>query len=193
MNRRTLALLATIVMATATVGWSKDSSPEASAPHQGSEAKADEKPSANKADHAHKNGKGHGPHDGVLTRLGDGLGFAEVKLHDDKGDLEVWLAKDEKILKVLDLPLDAEIKVVFTDKDDKLAILKVRNTKHNEDEDGTPNIRDGKTNYFIYPGDSGESSEWLQGKTFKSKAILSFSLDGKTVTSAPFELTPHQH
>ena len=145
------------------------------------------------ATHAHDDGSGHGPHDGVLAPLSGGAGHAEIKLHDDKGDLEVWLAEDPKITRPIDLPLDTTVSITFKDKGGKVAALKVRNTKHNEDEDGTPNIREGKINYFIYPGEGGESSEWLMGKDFRSKATLTVTSGGKTLTTEEFELTPHHH
>ena len=150
-------------------------------------------PAQGGADHPHEDGQKHGPHDGVLAALAGGAGHAEIKLHDDKGDLEVWLAEDEKITRPIDLPLDTELSVTFADKGGKVATLKVRNTTHNEDEDGTPNIREARTNYFIYPGQGGESSDWLKGKGFRSKARLAFTREGKTIESAEFELTPHHH
>ena len=44
-------------------------------------------------DHAHEDT--HGPHDGVTTGFADGMGHLELKLHDDKGDLELWLYRDD--------------------------------------------------------------------------------------------------
>ena len=70
--------------------------------------------------HAHGEGHSHGdsPHDGVLAKLvgseGEPAGFIELKLHDDKGDLELWLMRDAELSQPFDVPLDATIDVTFT-------------------------------------------------------------------------------
>lgn len=191
MQRYFLVLLSLSLLASFAVGCSQKEAPKAekAAPAEKKVEAPKETPKAEPKGHAHQGG--HGPHDGVMAKLKDGAGYVEVKLHDDKGDLEVWLAQDEKIIKPIDLPLDAALSLTFKDKGDKVVKLKVRNQEHNEDEDGTPNIREGKTNYFIYPGDSGEPSDWLKGQGFKSNVSLSFSKDGKAMESEGFTLTPH--
>ena len=128
-----------------------------------------------------------------MAHLEGDAGHLELKLHDDKGDLELWLTEDEKGTAPIDLPLDAKISVTFVDMDNKVVTLAVRNTEKNEDEDGLPNIRDGKTNYFIFPGDTGADASWLQGKAFRAKVVVSFEHAGKTVKSEAFELAPHTH
>ena len=147
------------------------------------------------ADHDHDHGDAHGhdhtPHHGIVVPLESG--FAELKLHDDKGDLELWLTRDEAGSKPLDLPLDAEISVTFPDLDQKQVSLQVRNREKNEDEDGKANLRSGKTNYFIFPGDTGADASFLLGKDFVSEAVIKVSADGKTYETAPFELRPHTH
>lgn len=135
----------------------------------------------------------HGPHDGVVRGFADGLGHLELKLHDDKGDLELWLAKDEKMATPYDLPLDASITVTFADHGNKAVSLAVRNREQNEDEDGTPTLRDGKTNYFIFPGDTGADASWLMGADFVSQVTVKIEADGKTFVTQPFELRPHTH
>lgn len=135
-----------------------------------------------------------GPHTGFVVPVSgpDGAaGFAELKLHDDKGDLEIWLATDAAITAPLDLPLDAAIGVTFPEKG-KSAELRARNAEKNEDEDGNANVREGKTNYFIFPGATGADAEWLKGN-FRSQATIQFSDGGKTYSSAPFTLVPHTH
>lgn len=143
--------------------------------------------------HSHGEGAAHGPHDGALGALAGGHGFVELKLHDDKGDLELWLARDAAISEPIDLPLDAQPVVTFLDKDSKTATLAVRNREHNEDENGTPNIRDGRTHYFVFPGDSGEDAQWLEGKDFESRVVVRFEHEGQTLESEPFVLAPHGH
>ena len=45
--------------------------------------------------------------------------------------------------------------MTFVDVKGKVVELRVRNATKNEDEDGTANVRAGKTNYFIFPGETG--------------------------------------
>lgn len=142
------------------------------------------------ADHVHT------PHLGVMAPFSDGeqtLGVAELKLHDDKGDLELWLTRDEEGTQPFDLPLDSVITVTFPGLDNKAVELRVRNRERNEDEDGKGNIRDGATNYFIFPGDSGEDASFLQGKTFAADVTVSFAGEEREWTTPVFELRPHVH
>ncbi|WP_145248778.1 hypothetical protein [Aeoliella mucimassa] len=157
------------------------------------------KPASGEFDESASGGHGHAhtPHDGMVAALlneaGSTVGFVELKLHDDKGDLELWLAKDREITQPMDLPVDTEVQVTFADFGDKTVTLSVRNKEKNEDEDGTPNLRNGKTNYFIFPGDSGQDPSWLMGKQFKSAVTVSLSADGVNYTSEQFTLVPHTH
>jgi hypothetical protein len=142
-------------------------------------------------------GHGHAhvetPHHGLMAVLENGAGHLELKLHDDKGDLELWLTKDAEGQQALDLPLDTVIRVTLIDKDNRTVELRVRNKERNEDEDDNTSIRNGKTNYFIYPGDTGADASWLQGKTFNSLAVVELEIDGKAVRSEEFSLAPHVH
>jgi hypothetical protein len=135
----------------------------------------------------------HGPHDGLVAQFFSGEEFpgrVEIKLHDDKGDLEVWLSTDEA--KPFDLPVTASIEIEFLDESKKVT-LRPRNTVKNEDEGGQPNIRDGKTNYFIFPSKSSEDASWLKGKDFKALVVVRFESDGKKYQSVNLELEPHTH
>lgn len=147
-------------------------------------------------EHAHGDHGEHGPHDGMVAAFmgpdGKEAGHIELKLHDDKGDLELWIATDDGITKPFDLPLDATIAVAFPSMS-KDVTLAVRNKDQNEDEDGAATVRDGKTNYFIFPGDTGADAAWLVGKDFKARVTVSFTLDGTAYTTKPFELVPHGH
>ncbi len=137
------------------------------------------------------------PHEGVVAAFKDAdgkpAGFLELKLHDDKGDLELWLAADEKIAQPFDASLDTKVQVKFIDKAGKTVELAPRNRNQNEDEDGHPNVRDGKTNYFIFPGETGQDAAWLMGAEFQSMVTATFAVDGKTYTSQGFLLVPHTH
>jgi hypothetical protein len=142
-------------------------------------------------------GHAHTPHDGVVAVLnaqpGGSAGFVELKLHDDKGDLELWLGKDREMTRPLDISADTVINVSFKDRPGKTATLAVRNNEQNEDEDGKPNLRGRKTNYFIFPGDSGQDPTWLMGKQFRSAVVVTFTADGKNYRSEEFVLVPHTH
>ncbi len=146
---------------------------------------------------------GHGhehasaPHHGVGAPFkgADGAvaGYVELKLHDDKGDLELWLTVDEAGHTPYDLPIDAGIQIVFSDVQGRDVTLRPRNTERNEDENGKPNVREGRTNYFIFPTSAGEDASWLQGKEFNSIVIVRFEREGNRMTSEEFVLTPHTH
>jgi hypothetical protein len=140
-------------------------------------------------------GHAHTPHDGVIATLSGASGesFVELKLHDDKGDLELWLAHDRQMTQPFDLPADTEITVTFKDVPGKTAVLAVRNNEDNEDEDGTANMRNGKTNYFIFPGDSGQDPAWLMGLEFRSAVMVTLTVEGKEYRSEEFLLVPHTH
>lgn len=144
-------------------------------------------------------GHGHehieGPHHGIpATFAGDGqAGHLELKLHDDKGDLELWLHRDAMFSQPLDLAIDSTIEIEFIDVGGKKVTLRPRNMTTNEDEHGTANIRDAQTNYFIFPSQPGEDASWLQGKRFQSIVIVRFQAAGKDITSEEFVLKPHVH
>jgi len=70
--------------------------------------------------------------------------------------------------------------------------LKVRNDDKNEDEDDKPNMRDGMTNYFVFPGDSDQDPSFLVGEKFRSTTTLTFKCGDKTYTAPEFVLVPHQ-
>ena len=160
-------------------------------------------------EHAHGEGEDH-PHgdgghdhggegsDGVVSQFSpegsdEQVGYLRLKLHDDKGDLELWLARDAEFAEPFDLPLDATPVVTFTDMDNRTTTLRVRNRDDNEDEDGKPNNRDGKTNYFIFPGDSGEDATWLKGSDFLATVKVAFEVEGQPHATAQFVLRPHTH
>ena len=147
-------------------------------------------------DHDHEHDHHTGPHDGMVSAFtgpNGAAGYVELKLHDDKGDLELWIAQDEKITKPMDLPIGSEITVTFTSPKATTVTLKARNQEKNEDEDGTANNRDGKTNYFIFPGDSGADAAWLTGTSFEGSVTVSFQDGATAYTTKAFELVPHTH
>lgn len=132
-------------------------------------------------------------HEGRVARLeapaGVHHGYVEVKLHDDKGDLELWLvgAKGGP----LDVPLSTSLTLTFSSPQAKVITAAPRDQGTNPDEDGKPNARSGATNYFIFPGDTGADATWLKGSDFKGVLTVSFPRDGVTLASPPFELRPH--
>ena len=79
-------------------------------------------------------------------------------------------------------------------RENKSIELADRNGDQNEDEDSTPNMRNGGTNYFIFPGESGQDPEWLVGETVKSwrgLVSMAFEANGKSYSCDPFVLVPH--
>jgi len=142
-----------------------------------------------------------GANDGYIFRLLDseeqGVGTVEIKLHDDKGDLEVWvnqggLAATMQGATPWDLPLESQLKISFPELD-KEVTLAVRDSETNADEAGKSMIRDGKTNYFIFPGDTGADASWLQGHHFEESAVLLLETEGTKATTGTIKLTPHGH
>ena len=53
-------------------------------------------------------------------------------------------------------------------------------------------MRDGGTNYFIFPGESGADQEWLKGEKWRGVATVAFEADGKSYACDPFVLVPHE-
>lgn len=157
----------------------------------------DKPPAPPKKDTGHGHDHGPGASAGVVARLtdpaGKDAGYVRLKLHDDKGDLEIWIAQDATISKPFDLSLDTKITVTFVDQGNRAVQLRVRNREKNEDEDGKPTARDGKTNYFIFPGDSGEDASWLKGAEFVATVKVSFESEGKAYSTPSFVLRPHTH
>ncbi len=146
----------------------------------------------NGGDHNHE----HTPHAGVIAPfMSDEMqtGFAELKLHDDKGDLELWLTTDKDGKQPFDLPLTSVIIVTFPELNNKWVQLRVRNSQTNEDEYGKANIRNGKTNYFIFPGETGADAKFLMGVDFATKATITFEAEGKIHNTKSFILSPHVH
>jgi len=122
---------------------------------------------------------------------GETVGFIELKLHDDAGDLELWICKDGAMTEPLDFPANTTITVTCPTYENKSAQLAVRNEDQNEDEEGNPTMRDGKTNYFIFPGESDQDPEWLIGDKFRSTTTVTFTSEGKTYNAPAFVLVPH--
>ena len=140
--------------------------------------------------------EGEGPNGGYLHPLkakGEEIGQIEIKLHDDAGDLEVWLTLGQTGDATLDLPLDTIVQIDFPEMEGRTVELKVRNTEKNEDENGASTIRDGKTNYFIFPGESGSDAAWLMGKDFSTPISVTISTGETSYQAGPFDLKPHVH
>ncbi|KAH8064207.1 hypothetical protein JL721_8350 [Aureococcus anophagefferens] len=70
--------------------------------------------------------------------------------------------------------------------------LGIRNLDSNEDEDGVPNMRDGETNYFIFPAVPGTDASWLKGTEWRAAVEVRISAgDGASLEAKPFILVPH--
>ena len=51
----------------------------------------------------------------------------------------------------------------------------MRDHERNEDESGNSTIVEAKTNYFVFPGETGVDATWLMGAEFAAKVELSFT------------------
>jgi len=133
---------------------------------------------------------------GIMSPLEDSegkvVGFLELKLHDDAGDLELWICSDGAMSQPLDFLADTTITATFATHSNRSVRLNVRNNDKNEDEDGNPTMRTGKTNYFIFPGESDQDPEFLIGEKFRSTTTLTFTCGNKAYTAPSFILVPHQ-
>ena len=129
-------------------------------------------------------------------------GFLELKLHGDAGDLELWLYANAggqtswqshtgKPVP-FDVPKDTVVRLSFPSHAGKTIELRVRNSDKNEDEEGTPNMRGSGTNYFIFPGESGQDPEWLKGEKWRGVVAVAFEAEGKSFACDPFVLVPHE-
>lgn len=147
--------------------------------------------------------------DGILSVLkatddAEWRGFLELKLHGDAGDLELYLyasAGEQSWGRShggkpvpLDVPKDTVVRLSFPSHEGKTVELRVRNDDQNEDEEGAPNMRDGGlTNYFIFPGESGQDPEWLKGEEWRGIVTVALeAADGKSFACDPFVLVPHE-
>jgi hypothetical protein len=130
-----------------------------------------------------------GPSGGVLAQLrdasGNPAGWAEVKLHGDAGDLELWLARDIRIASPLAVPVAAVAKLELAGPG-KTVELRARDAAANKDERGRVTVAEGRTHYLVFPGETDADASWLKGEDFRSRAKL--SVEGLT---AEFDLKPH--
>ena len=139
--------------------------------------------------HIHAN---EGPNSGFLFPIFDSkreqTGTVEIKLHDDAGDLEVWLKSGGYEGDPWRLPTDTTLTLNFPALN-KSVTLAVRDQDRNEDESGSSTIVEGNTNYFVFPGSTDEDASWLMGADFAAKVELRF----KEATTGSFVLRPHIH
>ncbi len=139
--------------------------------------------------HVHAN---EGPNSGFLFPVfddgGEQVGTIEIKLHDDAGDLEVWLTRGGYGGEPWRQPLDTTLSLNFHGRDQQLT-LAVRDRERNEDESGASTIHQGSTDYFVFPGNSGSDASWLMGADFAAKVELRFT----AATTGTFILRPHVH
>ncbi len=120
------------------------------------------------------------------------MGFAELKLYEGNGNLEIWFTDFGM---PLDFPASTKIEVIFTTPQAKTINLVVRNLDKNEDEDGRPNIRGDniyrKTNYFAFPGvQANPDPSWRMGRKFRGCVKIKFTIETVVYSCEPFFLTP---
>lgn len=136
-----------------------------------------------------------GSHSGVPVQLTSDraeIVFGELKLHDDKGDLELWLARDSSGEDPFRVPVSTTITLEVREPERRIT-LAPRDTTHNKDEAGTSRIVAGQTDYFVFPGESGADAAWLQGREFIAEVRLSSEISGTRFTSGWITLVPHHH
>ena len=124
----------------------------------------------------------------IFDDNGKQTGTVEIKLHDDAGDLEVWLKRGGYEGDPWLLPSKTMLTLNFPALN-KRVILAVRDHERNEDESGASTIVEGNTNYFVFPGATETDATWLMGADFAAKGELIF----ENTTTGLFVLRPHIH
>ena len=125
---------------------------------------------------------------------GTEAGYVEVKLHDDKGDIELWIATRRGHHEAHRPAAQREDHGrASPTRSTPSATWRSRNKDKNEDEDGNATNRNGMTNYFIFPGDTGADASWLMGTSFKDEVTVSFANGAAKYSTKAFELVPHTH
>lgn len=136
-----------------------------------------------------------GPHGGVVAGCASprqgGL-FAEVKLHDDKGDIEVWFGEDGDFKKPYLIDPRAKVSLRFYERSRSID-LAVRDLTSNNDETGVSRLKNGLSDYFIFPGESGSDATWLSGGEFIDEVTLTLQKSDETVHCETVTLVPHVH
>jgi hypothetical protein len=84
------------------------------------------------------------------------------------------------------------LSITFPDAGSRRVELRVRDADRNEDEQGDSTLRDGRTNYFIFPGETGADASWLCGEDFRARVEVTFDAGGRSYAAGPFELVPHE-
>lgn len=147
-------------------------------------------------DHGPEDHAAHGMHDGILAPFhdadGEPVGRMEWKLDSEAGRLELWIVTGGGDGEPFDIPVDERITLLLHDID-RAIDLTVRDRDENVDSDGYITVRDGGTNYFVYPLGEGEAAKWLRDAAFSSRAGATFLRDGVRYTCAAFTLVPFDH
>ncbi|MEM6277895.1 MAG: hypothetical protein AAF733_00350 [Verrucomicrobiota bacterium] len=132
----------------------------------------------------------NGPNKGRLHPVfgGDGMqiGRAEIKLHGDSGKVEVWLTSGGYEGPVWDLPTDSVLTMAFPDLGKRIR-LAVHDSTENRDEGGNVTVREGATNYFVFPAGTEVDTSWLIGPEFAAKAVLDLEVGSTGLVT----LRPH--
>jgi hypothetical protein len=132
-----------------------------------------------------------GPSSGVLVELrdasGNPAGWAEVKLHGDTGDLELWLARDNRITSPLLVPVAVVAKLELLGPSRAIE-LRARDAQSNKDARGRVTVAEGRTHYLVFPSETGADASWLKGEDFRSRSRARLTVEGLT---AEFDLKPH--
>ena len=138
----------------------------------------------------------HGQREGILAPFHDGtgaeVGRMEWKLDTDAGLLEVWISSGGGDGMPFDLPVTERVTLTFHDLDRSIDLV-VLDPVENVDSDGYATVREGRTNYFVFPVGEGVDVAWLEDDAFASQVSATFMRDGTLYTGAVFKLVAYDH
>ena len=138
----------------------------------------------------------HGVRDGLLAPFhdaaGEEAGRIEWKLDTKTGRIEAWILTGGGDGEPFEIPVDARLTLTFHDLDRSLDLV-VKDPQANVDSDGYATVRDGRTNYFVYPVEATDGPAWLKDAAFASEVSATFIRDGIRYTGALFTLMPFDH
>lgn len=132
-----------------------------------------------------------GPRGGILVAIRTGevvSGYAEIRFHAEFGEMEAWLGTDASMSSPLDVPVATQLVMRSTAASGGETRLAVRDQERNEDEEGNVNVRDGATNYFVYPTDYSEEPARPVGASGDTPVFIEFEAGGKKYRTSEFRL-----
>ena len=117
---------------------------------------------------------------------GDDAGYLEMKLAGD-GAIEAWLTGPDHAPLTIAATAFVAVKVPKFGRAVKLA---PRDLEANADGTGAARLRDGKTDYFVFPGATGADAAWLAGDGWTAAVEVRARDDGRVLEADAFVLEP---